>query len=75
MKTKDAFLDKDLAAAVRKRKFLFERMLEDRQYFPDIEDDDDEENACISYESRNDIVNSTYVQIKQLKQINGLINV
>ena len=78
MKTKDAF--EVLAAAVRKRKFFLERMLEDRQHFPD-EEDDDEDNVCISYESRNElhsfdiIVNSTYVQIKQLKQINGLINV
>ena len=61
MKTKDAFVDEDefdpdeaLAAAVRKRKFLLERMLEDRQHFPD-EEDDDEDNACISYESRNEL--------------------
>ena len=61
MKTKDAFVDEDefdpdeaLAAAVRKRKFLLKRMLEDRQHFPD-EEDDDQDNACISYESRNDL--------------------
>ena len=61
VKTKDAFVDGDefdpdeaLAAAVRKRKFLLERMLEGRQHFPDKEDDD-EDNACISYESRNEL--------------------
>ena len=61
MKTKDAFVDEDefdpdeaLAVAVKKRKFLNKRMLEDRQHFPD-EEDDDEDNACISYESRNEL--------------------
>ena len=85
MKTKDAFVDEDefdpdeaLAAAVRKRKFLLERMLEDRQQFPD-EEDGDQDNACISYDREMNyidiIVNNTYFQIKQLKQIYGLINV
>ena len=61
MKTKDAFVDEDefdpdeaVAAAARKRKFLLERMLEDKQHFPD-EEDDDEDNACVSYESRNEL--------------------
>ena len=55
MKTRDAFVAEDefdpdeaLVAAVKKRKFLLERMLEDRQHFPD-EDDDDEDNACVPY--------------------------
>ena len=54
MKTRDAFVaegefdpDETLVAAVKKRKFLLERMLEDRQHFP--EDDDDEDNACVPY--------------------------
>ena len=41
MKTRDAFIAEDefdpdeaLVAAVKKRKFLLERMLEDRQHFP-----------------------------------------
>ena len=41
MKTKDAFVDEDdvdpdeaLIAVIKKRKFLLERLLEDRQYFP-----------------------------------------
>ena len=38
---------------VKKRKFLLERMLEDRQHFPD-EDDDDEDNACVPYGLRNE---------------------
>ena len=61
VKTKDAFVDEDefdldeaLAAAVSKRKFLLERMLEGRQHFSD-EEDDDQDNACISYESRNEL--------------------
>ena len=54
MKTRDAFVAEDefdpdeaLVAAVKKRKFLLERMLEDRQHFSD--DDDDEDNACVPY--------------------------
>ena len=61
MKTKDAFVaedkfdpDKALVAAVKKRKFLLERMLEERQHFPD-EDDDDEDNACVPYRLRNEL--------------------
>ena len=53
MKTRDAFVadeefdpDEALVAAVKKRKFLLERMLEDRQHFSD-EDDEDEDNACV----------------------------
>ena len=52
MKTRDAFVDGDdfdndeaLVAAVKKRKFLLELILEDRQHFPD-EENDDEDNAC-----------------------------
>ena len=54
MKTRDAFVAEDefdpdeaLVAAVKKRKFLLERMLEDRQHFSD--DDDDDDNACVPY--------------------------
>ena len=53
MKTRDALVaddefdpDEALVAAVKKRKFLLERMLEDRQHFHD-EDDEDEDNACM----------------------------
>ena len=52
MKTSDALVaddefepDEALVAAVKKRKFLLERMLEDRQHFHD--DDVDEDNACM----------------------------
>ena len=58
MKTKDAFVDedyfdpdKDLTAAI-KRKFLLECLLEDRQYFPDSNedvDDDDELKSDLNY--------------------------
>ena len=58
MKTRDAFIAEDefdpdeaLVAAVKKRKFLLERMLEDRQHFSD--DDDDEDNACVPYGLKN----------------------
>ena len=44
--------DEALAAAVKKRKFLLERMLEDRQHFPD-EDDNDEDNAYVPDRLRN----------------------
>ena len=47
MKTRDAFVAEDefdpdeaLVAAVKKRKFLLERMLENRQHFPDDQDED-----------------------------------
>ena len=57
MKIRDAFVAKDefdpdeaLVAAAKKRKFLLERMLEDRQHFPDEDDDDDDDdNACVPY--------------------------
>ena len=59
MKTRDAFVaddefdpDEALVAAVKKRKFLLERMLEDRQHFPD-EDDNDEDNAYVPDGLRN----------------------
>ena len=65
MKTRDAFVAKDefdpdeaVVAAVKKRKILLERMLEDRQHFPnedDDDDDDDEDNACVSYGLRNEL--------------------
>ena len=52
MKTRDPFVAEDefdpdeaLVASVKKRKFLLERMLENRQHFHD--DDDDEDNACV----------------------------
>ena len=55
MKTRGAVVAEDefdpdeaLLAAVKKRKFLLERMLEDRQHFSDEDDDDDDEdNACV----------------------------
>ena len=60
MKTRYAFVAKDefdpdeaLVAAVKKRKFLLERMLEDRQHFPD--EDDDEDNACVPDGLRNEL--------------------
>ena len=60
MKTRDAFVAKDefdpdeaLVAAVKKRKFLLERMSEDRQHFP--EGDDDEDNACVPYGLKNEL--------------------
>ena len=89
MKTRDAFVAEDqfdpdeaLVAAVKKRKFLLERMLEDRQHFPDEDDDDnDEDNACVPDGLRHEfalslsLINTTYVQIKQLKQAYCLISV
>ena len=63
MKTKDAFVDEDdfdpdeaLTAAIKKRKFLPERLLEDRQYFPDNnEDDDDDDNVFTPYELKDEL--------------------
>ena len=62
MKTRDAVVAKDefdpdkaLVAAVKKRKFLLERMLEDRQHFSDEDDDDGEDNACVPYGLRNEL--------------------
>ena len=66
MKTRDTFVAEDefdpdeaLVAAAKKRKFLLERMLEDRQHFPneddDDDDDDDEDNACQPYGLRNEL--------------------
>ena len=62
MKTRDAFIDEDpfdpheaLAAAVKKRKFLLERMLEDRQHFPDNDDNDEDVNAYEAYELKNEL--------------------
>ena len=64
MKTKDdVFVDEDdfdpdeaLTAAIKKRKFLLERLLEDRQYFPDSnEDDDDDDNVFTPYELKDEL--------------------
>ena len=63
IKTKDAFVDEDdfdpdeaLTAAIKKRKFLLERLLEDRQYFPDNnEDDDDDDNVFTPYELKDEL--------------------
>ena len=63
MKTKDAFVDEDdfdpdeaLTAAIKTRKFLLERLLEDRQYFPDSnEDDDDDDNVFTPYELKDEL--------------------
>ncbi len=52
MKTRDAFVDEEnfdpdeaLTTAIKKRKFLLERMLEDRQHFPDSADNDEDDNV------------------------------
>ena len=63
MKTRDALIDEDhfdpdgaLAAAIKKRKFLLERMLEDRQNSHDNADNDDENvNAFVPYGSKNEL--------------------
>ena len=63
MKTKDAFVDEDdfdpdeaLTAAIKKRKFLLEHLLEDRQYIPDSnEDDDDDYNVFTPYELKDEL--------------------
>ena len=63
IKTKDAFVNEDdfdpdeaLTAAIKKRKFLLERLLEDRQYFPDNnEDDDDDDNVFTPYELKDEL--------------------
>ena len=60
MKTRDAFVaddefdpDEALVVAVKKRKFLLERTLEDRQHFSD--DHDDEDNACVPHGLKNEL--------------------
>ena len=77
MKTRDAFIDKDhfdpdeaLASAIKKRKFLLERMLEDRQHFPENDDNDEDVNAYEPYELKNELYYRLYycVKIKRLKQ-------
>ena len=67
MKTKDAFVDEDdfdpdeaLTAAIKKRNFLLERLLEDRQDFPDSneeddDDDDDDDNVSTPYELKSEL--------------------
>ena len=64
MKTQDAFIDEDdfdpdeaLSAAIKKRKFLLERLLEHKQYFPDNneEDDSDDDNASTPYKLKNEL--------------------
>ena len=67
MKTKGAFVDEDdfdpdeaLTVAIIKRKFLLERLLEDRQYFPDTNeeddgDDDDDDNVFTPYELKSEL--------------------
>ena len=66
IKTKDAFVDEDdfdpdeaLTAAIKKRKFLLERLLEDRQYFPDgneeDDDDDNDDNVSTPYELKSEL--------------------
>ena len=68
IKTKDAFVNEDdfdpdeaLTAAIKKRKFLLERLLEDRQYFPDgneeeeDDDDDDDDNVSTPYELKSEL--------------------
>ena len=61
MKTRDALIHEDhfdpdeaLAAAIKKRKFLLERMLEDRQHFPENYDNDEDVNAYEPYELKNE---------------------
>ena len=63
MKTRDAFVendsfdpDKALTAAIKMRKFLLERVLQDRQHFPDNANNDNEDvNNSIPYGSRNEL--------------------
>ena len=66
MKTKDAFIDEDdfepdeaLTAAIKKRKFLLERLLEDRQDFSDgneeDDDDNDDDNVSTPYELKSEL--------------------
>ena len=52
MKTRDALVDEDhfdpneaKAAAIKKRKFLLKRMLEDKQHFTENDDNDEYVNA------------------------------
>ena len=52
MKTRKRFIEEDsfdtdeaLTAAIKKRKFLLERMLEDRQHFHESDDVDDDDDA------------------------------
>ena len=54
MKTRDALVaddeldpDEALVAAVKKRKFLLERMFEDRQHFHDENDEDEDRRRCV----------------------------
>ena len=47
--------DEALAAAIKKRKFLLERMLEDRQHFPENDDNDEDVNAYDPYELKNEL--------------------
>ena len=61
MKTRDALVDEDhfdpdeaMAAAIKKRKFLLERMLEDRQHFTENDDNDEDVNAYEPYELKNE---------------------
>ena len=61
MKTSDAFVEEDefepdeaLVAAIKKKKIFLERMLEERQHFPD-ENIDNEDNACTPYGLRNEL--------------------
>ena len=67
METRKSFIDDDffgivesLDAAIKKRKFLLERMLEDRQHFhdnddADDEDDDEDDDTVIPYELKNQL--------------------
>ena len=42
--------DEALAAAIKMRKFLLERMIEDRQHFPENDDNDENDNLYEPYE-------------------------
>ena len=60
-KTRDALVNEDhfdpdeaLAAAIKKRRFLLERMLGDRQHFPENDDNDEDVNAYKPYELKNE---------------------
>ena len=58
MKTKDDFdPDEALTAAIKRRRFLLERLLEDRQKFPDSneDEDDDDDNVSTPYELKNEL--------------------
>ena len=47
--------DEALTAAIKKRKFLLERMLDDRQHFSDNNDDDDGDDTGVHYQLKKQL--------------------